>query len=176
MSGGIDSMACSYFLQRQGFKVNGLFVNYNQVAKEAEAVSAKKVSQYLDISLERVHASVDKVFKDGEIIGRNAFLLSLAVLYFGEKSGSVAIGIHKGTPYYDSSESFFKDFSKIIAQCSDGTVSLLAPFITWEKGQVYKYCTDNKMPLEITYSCELGTLPPCGKCLSCRDRNEAGIS
>jgi 7-cyano-7-deazaguanine synthase len=30
------------------------------------------------------------------------------------------------------------------------------------------------LPVQLTYSCELGSVPPCGLCLSCADRRALG--
>ncbi len=34
---------------------------------------------------------------------------------------------------------------------------------------VWSYCKRLGVPVELTYSCEMGKDQPCGKCLSCKD-------
>ena len=51
----------------------------------------------------------------------------------------------------------------------NGLIKIDAPFLTFYKSQIYDYCIKEKVPLNLTYSCELGLKQPCGKCLSCKD-------
>jgi 7-cyano-7-deazaguanine synthase len=46
-----------------------------------------------------------------------------------------------------------------------------APFATWTKQDIIAYCRTRNVPVHLTYSCERGTEPPCGTCLSCKDRS-----
>ena len=63
----------------------------------------------------------------------------------------------------------------IIDVYTDGEVKIDAPFLTWEKPAIYTYCIDKGIPIKLTYSCEAGTSPPCGKCTSCRDREALDV-
>ena len=109
-------------------------------------------------------------FLSGELIGRNAFLIFTAILYCKISSGIISLGIHSGTPYFDCSESFVKIINKLLEEYSNGKVILNAPFIKWDKKMIYDYCKENNVPIHLTYSCENGFNPPCGTCLSCKDR------
>jgi 7-cyano-7-deazaguanine synthase len=60
--------------------------------------------------------------------------------------------------------------NKLLAGYTQGNVVLEAPFINWNKKMIYHYCKENNVPTDLTYSCENGTIPPCGKCNSCLDR------
>ncbi len=80
------------------------------------------------------------------------------------------MGIHSGTPYYDCSKEFVSSVNSILKGYTSGEILLDAPFIDWNKEMIIQYCKDNDVPLDITYSCENGQEPPCGKCLSCLDR------
>ena len=91
-------------------------------------------------------------------------------------SGIIALGIHKGTPYYDCTEKFVKDINRILEGYTDGRVIFEAPFIKWNKKMVYDYCIDNHIPIHLTYSCELGDENHCGKCRSCLDRSSLNVS
>src|SRR5205085_7712545 len=117
-----------------------------------------------------VHAQATETFGVGELTGRNAFLIFCAILLGGCQDGMLAIGIHAGTPYFDCSPSFVERIDPLVRECSNGRVSLLAPFVDWSKGDVYSYFVNSKIPLSRTYSCEAGLMPPCGQCLSCQDR------
>jgi 7-cyano-7-deazaguanine synthase len=89
-------------------------------------------------------------------------------------SGVLALGIHSGTRYYDCSAAFAKAMTVLVAEHTDGALSLLAPFLEWNKREVYDYFIRAKLPIELTYSCETGTDEPCSVCNSCRDRKALG--
>lgn len=172
MSGGIDSTACAHFLRQQGSSVSGLFVDYGQAARVEEARSVALMSQYLNIPLQTVTVTVtsEMAFGVGEIRGRNAFLITTALTFTANKPTLIAIGIHSASPYYDCSAVFFSRISTLVAESSDGLISLSAPFLSWSKRAVVDYFVSKGLPPDLTYSCELGTQPPCGDCLSCKDR------
>ena len=50
-----------------------------------------------------------------------------------------------------------------------GRVRVDAPFVRQSKVDLAIYCLLNRLPRELTYSCELGLDQPCGKCNSCKD-------
>jgi 7-cyano-7-deazaguanine synthase len=88
--------------------------------------------------------------------------------------GILALGIHFGTAYYDCSAAFMKAIAALVAEHTDGRLTLLAPFLEWSKKQVYDYFISAKLPIELTYSCEAGTTEPCKMCNSCQDRSALG--
>jgi 7-cyano-7-deazaguanine synthase len=59
---------------------------------------------------------------------------------------------------------------------TDGCIRIGVPFIKWNKRMIWDYCKTKKIPLEITYSCELGQDQPCGQCLSCKDLEALHVS
>ena len=60
------------------------------------------------------------------------------------------------------------------AEHTDGKVVFVAPFLTWSKSEVYEYFLTTGIDVSVTYSCEAGTIPVCGRCASCRDRKALG--
>jgi 7-cyano-7-deazaguanine synthase len=60
--------------------------------------------------------------------------------------------------------------NRAIAEYTDNGVRVVAPFIEWTKREVYDYFVHIGLPIELTYSCESGGMPTCGKCASCLDR------
>ena len=88
---------------------------------------------------------------------------------FTHSSGLIAIGIHSGTNYFDCSTSFFQSVAQIVEGYTDNTIQITAPFLTWSKKDIIQYCFLEGIPLELTYSCELGLQQPCSKCLTCKD-------
>ncbi|WP_193181634.1 7-cyano-7-deazaguanine synthase [Nisaea sediminum] len=172
LSGGVDSTACVHYLIQQGFNVDAIFVDYDQAARELESVSSKKISDYFNINYQKIKLSGLSSSGVGELVGRNALFIFLALFTTRAKSGLLGLGLHAGTSYFDCSPKFLESAGQFVAELTDGQVSLVAPFLNWGKGDVYEYFINAGLPLNITYSCEAGTTPPCGECLSCKDRKE----
>jgi len=170
LSGGIDSAACALLLKDQKNYVRGLFVDYGQAASELEKLAAKKIAEWLQIDLHELCVKSHLQFSAGEIIGRNGLLVSGALTYGDLNTGVIALGVHAGTPYYDCSERFVTRINELVQEYTNGRISVIAPFLTWIKADVVRYCRDHDLPLGKTYSCERGHNPPCGECNSCRDR------
>jgi 7-cyano-7-deazaguanine synthase len=170
-SGGVDSGACAHYLAREKHEVHPLFVDYGQRAAIPEATAAHELSRALGLTLHTAKFSTAHSFGAGEIKGRNAFLVFSAILstVYVEPC-NIALGIHAGTPYYDCTSAFIESIDRLVAEQSDGSVRVVAPFLSWSKRNVYEYFVESKLPIELTYSCEAGEVPSCGLCLSCRDR------
>ena len=174
LSGGIDSAACARFLRNHGYSVRGLFVDYGQKAARFEKRSAEALSHSLEIVLDCVSLTSPARFGAGEVAGRNAFLVFAALLTGQLRTGIIALGIHSGTTYYDCSTAFVRSIDRLLAEHTDGRIRLSTPFINWSKKNIFDYYKASKLPIEVTYSCESGQMPPCGRCLSCRDRRMLG--
>jgi 7-cyano-7-deazaguanine synthase len=170
LSGGIDSAACVHFLQGHGHDVEGVFVDFGQAAARQERQCTHLIRDYFSIPLRIIQASTQDTFGIGELAGRNAFLMFSAILLGGCRDGLLVIGIHAGTPYFDCSSAFLARIDPLVRECSNGQVSVLAPFVDWSKDDVYSYFLNARIPLEKTYSCEAGVVPPCKECASCKDR------
>lgn len=170
LSGGIDSAALLSFYLRQKFRVAPLFVDFGQAAGKQELRAARSLCKFHGLSLSVVSANTGGRFAAGYVPGRNAFLLFTAMLVSQEQSGVIAIGIHERTSYYDCSEGFLKAVQAIIDGYSAGRLKVAAPFLKWDKPTIWAYCRKYRVPVRLTYSCENGSTPPCGKCLSCKDR------
>jgi 7-cyano-7-deazaguanine synthase len=174
-SGGLDSAATASFLKAQGAQVRGLFVDFGQPAAAQEIVHAKKVAEFLQMPLSIMNVSPNRRYENGEIIGRNLFLIACALMETQDEC-MISIGVHSGSPYYDCSIEFLESTQRIVAESSDGKVRVLAPFAQWNKSEILTYTINQGIPPELTYSCELGGSVVCGECLSCRDRMALGVS
>jgi 7-cyano-7-deazaguanine synthase len=174
LSGGIDSATCARHLQDQGFDVSCVFINYGQLAAQSEQRAATAIAGVLGIRLSIISISAQRQFGAGEILGRNALLVLAAMTICEVKSGVIGLGIHAGTPYYDCSPAFLASIDRLIAEYSDGRVRVTAPFISWNKKDIFDYYLRAGFPSDIAYSCEAGQVPPCGTCASCRDRRILG--
>jgi 7-cyano-7-deazaguanine synthase len=171
LSGGMDSVACAHYLQKGGQLVRGVFVDYGQKAALPERNAAERLSAVLGIELSTIQLKTQQSFGTGEISGRNAFFIFCCLLILGhERPDAIALGIHAGTPYYDCSPPFVEMVGRLVAEYTDGRTRVVAPFIDWTKQEIFEYCTQARIPIDVSYSCESGETPPCGCCLSCRDR------
>lgn len=168
LSGGIDSTACVHYYLKLNFLVTCLFIDYGQKAKIKEYLSAKKVAKYYEIKLKKISVTHLNKMSSGLIYGRNLFLLSTALLCFGNR-GLIAFGIHDGTAYKDCKPYFVEIVQKIVDIYYGGNVIIDTPFIKFTKNEIWNYCLENNVPVNITYSCENGKDQPCGKCESCKD-------
>ena len=168
LSGGLDSTACLDFYLSQRCSVRALYFQYGQAAAKREREAAERVSHHYGVPLQVVACRGSGKKGKGEVLGRNAFLLSAAMM---ESAGAniVAIGVHAGTSYYDCSPQFIEWMQRILDAYSSGCVRIGTPFLTWTKRDIWDYCLQRAVPLALTYSCELGMDQPCGQCLSCHD-------
>lgn len=173
LSGGIDSACCLHFMLHQGYETSGLFIDFGQPSASIEYEHALEIAKSNNCRLESVDISFSpdqQKISSGEIVGRNSFLVSTAYMLSRNDYGLICLGIHSGTPYYDCSPAFFESQNRLISEQSDGKCSLVAPFLTWSKQQVYAYARKIGLPFEATYSCENGVKSHCGVCSSCLDR------
>ena len=169
LSGGIDSTACTHLHVQQGMNVSALFIDYSQPSAHLESQAARSVCNFYGIDLAEVKLSGFTPPRGGYILARNIFLLSAALMLSKPASGTIVIGIHSGTAYVDCTEHFLALTKNIFDLYTDGTIALVAPFITYTKKDIYEYCKQFNVPLDLTYSCELGLPQPCGKCATCKD-------
>lgn len=170
MSGGVDSTACIHFLQRNGERPRGIFIDHGQAAARREAQAIAALARQLGIEVDTFRLSGVPSLGAGELIGRNAMLIFSALFLTRGRPGLLAIGLHAGTPYFDCSAAFLSQTARLVSENTDGCVSLIAPFIEWSKKDVFDYFKREHLPIHLTYSCEAGTDPVCGHCASCRDR------
>ncbi len=176
MSGGMDSAACIHYYLESGFHVQGLFMDYGQLAGKHERQSAAKIAQHYDVLLDEVSLATGKSFGPGEVRGRNAFFIISALMARPSFIGLLALGIHGDTLYYDCGERFAGLMRDLVTDYTDGTVQLDFPFMQTDKRGVHDYCMEHHIPLALTYSCESGTFPPCKDCPSCKDRIALGLN
>jgi len=158
------------FYLRQRFSVRALFVDFGQPAAKQESRAAKAICKHFGVPLSLMAVKSEASFSPGEITGRNAFLVFAAVLVCGARPGLIAIGIHEGPPYYDCGEGFLKSIQIVVDGYAAGRIKVAAPFLKWGKQVIWEFCKKSRVPVESTYSCEKGGVRPCGKCLSCKDR------
>ena len=178
LSGGMDSAACAAYYLDLGRPVRGLFVDFGQPASRSESISAQAVAAHYGFPLDCARLRGDRVFGQGEIKGRNGYLLLTALMLCPSHVAVIAMGIHSGTQYYDCTPSFVDAINAVFDGYTDGQIRFEAPFLDWEKPLIWAYCRSRGVPVQFTYSCEARSNRPCGECLSCIDRRalDAGSS
>lgn len=169
LSGGIDSTACACLLLERGWRVEGIFVDYGQPALSFEEKAVSAISDALSIPIRPIMARFTHPHSIGEIVGRNVLLASLALAEIGNRTGLLAMGLHAGTSYYDCGPEFVSTLQSLADGYTGGVLRIYAPFLNWPKDQIWGYCREHSVPLELTYSCEAGLKQPCGHCRSCKD-------
>lgn len=170
LSGGVDSASLLALVGEQAdSEARALFVDYGQRALEPERAAATALAESFSIELSHARLDIGPV-KCGEIKGRNALLVHTALAMSPRTPATIMIGIHAGSLYHDCTPAFVDAMQASLDVHSAGTLQLAAPFLHWSKREVYDYALAAPVPLELTYSCETGSRPPCGDCPSCHDR------
>src|SRR5690349_20381153 len=101
LSGGVDSAASLSFYLNAGFTATGLFIDFGQLAAKREHLAATAIASHYNIPLRRLKLSGLPATSHGFIPGRNALLLSAAMVTFPLDNGTIVIGIHSGIGYSD---------------------------------------------------------------------------
>ncbi len=169
LSGGVDSATALALATSAGAPSSALFVDYGQPAAKAEAAASVSLAEHYGVR-HRAIACCGMRFGAGEIRGRNAMLIHLALVDSEPGVGVVIIGIHAGTNYRDCSPDFLTLMESSYAFHTGGSLTVSAPFLAASKAEVIALAHELNVPIPITYSCESGNVP-CNECASCLDRN-----
>ena len=168
--GGIDSTLCMHLLKSQNAEFRALHVDYGQPAAVFEWAAVQSACASLNSQCRQVKVSGALLNNGPEVLGRNAALIFLALMYRKLDEKLVCIGIHSGTSFADCSAVFYKSVAQLVAEQSDSRVQLIAPLLNLNKPEIVSKARDLNITISETYSCQRGTKPPCGKCHSCKDR------
>ena len=135
----------------------------------------RQVAACYGLSLREIELQGVDGYQLGEIRGRNAAFVTVALMASPGLAGVVALGIHAGSPYYDTTPRFRDHMSDLLSEYTNGQVQFDAPLSNIEKPGIVEFGKAHGLPFGLTYSCETGATPPCGKCPSCKDRKVLGI-
>lgn len=172
--GGIDSTVCIYQLTRDGYRVRALHIDYGQRASVPEWQSVERTARILGVEPGRIKVT-PAIHRPGpEVVGRNAALISVALLHARPSERLICVGVHAGTPFFDCSVGFIRTIACLVAEQTDSQIRLIAPLVSLTKPEVIARARALQIPLGETYSCQEGTVPACGKCHSCLDREAIG--
>ena len=121
-------------------------------------------------------AYADDNLKSTVVPFRNGIMLSIAC-GLAENAGLkyVMIANHGGDHaiYPDCRPDFVRHMSEAMEAGTYEGVELLAPYTRLTKGEIALRGLRLGVDYDLTYSCYKGTEPPCGRCGTCREREEA---
>lgn len=172
LSGGLDSATALLLALVRGDRPRALFLDYGQEAAMDELAASKRIALELGIP-HSVMTLRGLSVPEGEILGRNAMLVSVALMA-AEAPATLVLGVHSGTHYWDCSREFLARMQAIINGYSAGAIQLLAPFAALEKPAIHALALEHGLDLGLTYSCEHAN-GPCGDCLSCKDMADLAV-
>ena len=172
--GGIDSALCMHNLRESGVLFRGLHIDYGQPARHNEWRAVQKIVKHLGGTASQIAISSKRIFNGGEVQGRNAAFIFLGLMQLHPEEKAICIGIHAGTPFFDCSRSFFESIEQSVAEQTNGCTRLVAPLLDCTKPEIIGLARAAAIPLELTYSCQLGVERGCGSCHSCKDRKALG--
>lgn len=201
-SGGVDSATCLAMAKEKDPNTMAVSIDYGQRHNREELLAAEKIAEYYKVPLRKMNLT--SIFSQGkssltdlkkhvsmgdysqqeaintEVEFRNGVFLSiLTSLAMQYQADEVYFGAHQddsGTIYPDCSPEFVNSMAQAIKVGSHGEVHLTVPFLYKTKTQVVEYGKSIGVPYKLTYSCYMGTRPPCGKCGTCIERNKAFVA
>jgi 7-cyano-7-deazaguanine synthase len=196
-SGGLDSTVLLYHLQAACHEVRALSVDYGQRhARElqaARAITAGRGVEHRLVDLSALSALFpDRALTSGgadlprveyspaslaltTVPNRNMVLLSVALAWAADqKLDGVAYAAHSGPATYPDCRPAFAEAMDAAARlCDWEPLRVLAPFVSWSKGDVVRRGAELGVPFARTWSCYAGGEKHCGVCGTCRDRRAA---
>ena len=175
MGGGLDSSCVALLSATRSAPSNivGVHFDYGQPAANMERRAATAVSQHFGLVLRTEPIDVRFLCYGYEYKGRHAiFLLVAAALAIEEGCSRIALGIHKGSQYYDASSAFIADMQRILDGYFGTSLVVSTPLIDITKSEIWQVAKSIGLPVELTYSCLSGAEKPCGDCPSCIEREE----
>jgi 7-cyano-7-deazaguanine synthase len=184
-SGGLDSSVMIARFLENDHDVYPIHINYGQLAEHKEWDACQRVCDKFSLIPKKMDIpgfgelpsgitnSEFDVYDDAFLPTRNLTLLVLAAAYAYTKDADVvAVGFLSANQFPDQTQEFLDKAEDCISTSLGTKMRLLAPLIELEKKDVLKLAKKYDL-ISITYYCHSGTDPPCGKCISCKERQNA---
>lgn len=193
LSGGPDSVVAALLMREQGFALKGLYVDYGQRTRLAEAERARATADWLGVlefrtcsvpflgevggsAITDVSTRVSTADPTSEYVPfRNTVFLSAAVAW-AEASGAAGVVAGSiGGPWItpDNSPEYYERLNALIHAGTRAEVTAYAPLNRMSKAEVIREGAQRGVPFELTWSCQNDTDVPCGRCNNCVDREKA---
>lgn len=204
LSGGLDSATAAAQAIANGYDVIALSFRYGQ-RHSRELVAAKVIAGHLGINQHFVvdvnlaqwggssltdtqqtlpqDGTEPNVIPSTYVPGRNTVFISLALsLAEAQEAEAIYLGINAVdySGYPDCRPEYLEAFQKLANLSSKAgvegkTIKLKAPLVMDSKVDIVKRAVALGVPIPQTWSCYAGGEFPCGKCDSCRIRDQALI-
>lgn len=181
LSGGIDSVVLLHDLVGRGKKVHALLFDYKQ--QHVQELSFAKYHCKLlgvlwtTIELPQLKGSELTDGSGGVVVpNRNAVLLSLAVnlaVHIGADTVTYACNKTDSELFPDCRPEFVKAFNAML-KSAEIPVKVSAPYIDNLKWWIVGHGREMGVDFHQTWSCYKGGSVPCGECVACKARTEAG--
>ena len=197
-SGGSDSFTLLHHALSQGLDVDCISFGYGQkhikeleYAKEncqelnlkhtlidiGDPLSIFGSTSLVDVDNKIPHGSYkEESMKSTIVPNRNMIFISYAIAYsIANNISEVWYGAHAGDHfiYPDCRPAFLDSINQAAGLCDPSEVSVMAPFINLNKGEIFKVGLDMDLDYSKTWTCYEGLDNACGKCGSCVERLEA---
>lgn len=188
VSGGLDSTLMALLVKEEKIEQFPLFIDYGQICREQELKACNIVHKNLGLPTPVImnvsgfgtlisSGLTDpskRVNEDAFLPGRNLlFLLAGSAYAYQTNSNAVAIALlsEKNCVFPDQTNTFISKAQEIIDLALGRDIKIITPLMQFSKAEVLRLAT--KKGISDTYSCHSGTETPCGKCISCIERNDA---
>lgn len=174
LSGGIDSALVLDMMIERGGEVSALLFDYGQ-PHAIELQSAKRVAEFYGVRTHLIHLIKIPLINDVVFSGRNLVLASQAISIAASVDlEAVAFGCNQSDwdRFPDCRPAFWKSVN---AAAEAYGVSVLLPLLRMTKTEVVTEAIRRGVPISYTWSCyNPQDGKPCGVCLTCKTRAEAG--
>jgi 7-cyano-7-deazaguanine synthase len=184
VSGGLDSTLMALLTHENGIPQFPLFINYGQRARTRELAACRRslkrngLPRPMVADIRGYGALISSGLTDRSLHvmenaftpGRNLIFLVVGAAYAYETGcEAVAIGLlnERTSLFPDQTSSFLAHAEALISESLGRVVKVLAPLSSFVKGDVIKVARSKGITR--TYSCHVGGVKPCGKCIACRE-------
>jgi 7-cyano-7-deazaguanine synthase len=202
VSGGLDSAVLAHHLRADGWELRLVSFDYGQrhrveldhardlaagMGLRHDVVDLRSAGALLsgsaltddDVEVPDGHYS-DESMRSTVVANRNAIFAMVATgVAVADGAHAVGLGIHAGDHfiYPDCRPPFVAAAEHLARVANEGfvaeTFQILAPFLSWTKGEIVRRGADLGVPLAATWSCYKGGAVHCGTCGTCVERREA---
>lgn len=192
-SGGLDSTTLAYWLVERRHTIVPLFFDYGQHCVEKEWSTLQRVlpsagvKAPLRVDISGIFAnSTSRLIKEANLWAEDVkaddlYIPYRTLLFF---SAAAAVGqthnileVFSGfinsnhAKELDCTSTFFNSLDRLSE--SIGPVRFIQPFRELSKTEVVEIAKELKVPIGLTFSCQVFSDIPCGACPNCVDRIEA---
>lgn len=198
LSGGVDSVTALHWAQREHTVVGAISFRYGNNHAEQELACARWQAQALGVPYHEIDLSslaphlASALLSGAEAIPtgaydeqnmqqtvvpfRNGIFLAVAAgVAESCGAGGIVIAAHAGDHalYPDCREEFMQAMAGAISSGTYAGLQVLRPFISMSKGEIVSLGAQLGVDFAHTYSCYCGAAAHCGRCGTCRERQQA---